>query len=104
MLSNPQVVDSMRKASEIGQEQFEGFWNERILAPTNSRKPLNDPIKLNKLPLMKSITKPTGMKTGAKFMKEERIKVVQMLLAACAGRTVSKEIFIHENRTITESQ
>ena len=57
-IANPAVVQTVRNAKKIGQEQFDTFTKEYLI---DSTKSIDDPIHRNKLPLFSTSTCKTSI-------------------------------------------
>ena len=57
-IANPAVVQTVRNAKKIGQEQFDTFTKEYLI---DSTKLIDDPIHRNKLPLFSTSTCKTSI-------------------------------------------
>lgn len=72
--------------------------SQSALTPQERKKiPWTAPIKKNNLKLLDPSPKSTGGKSVVTTLKEERSKVMQLLLASHSGREINKDVFSHES-------
>ena len=89
-------MDAIKFAPIIGAQQYAEFIATRINA-SRDKIPWTAPIHKNRLKLLDPCPKLDGNKSEVATLKEERSKVIQLLLAANSGREINKDVFSHES-------
>jgi hypothetical protein len=92
-----QVVNAVKSVTTLGAQQYDDFFAKRICPSRAEKLPWTNPIKKNNLQLLDPCPKTTGHKSVVTTLKEERSKVIQLLLAANSGREINKDVFSHES-------
>ena len=98
VIMRDEVVDAVKNAITLGTEQYKDFFVKRIDNSKAKKIAWNAPIHKNSLRLLGSLQKISGEKSVMACLKEERCKVIQLLLAANFGRQIDKDVFSHESR------
>ena len=91
------MVDAVKSVVSLGAQQYDDFCATHIDPPRDKNIPWTAPICKNKLKLLDTSQKSTGNKSEMTSLKEERSKVMQLLLAANSGREIDKSVFAHES-------
>ena len=96
------AISSVRKAEELGQSQYNEFVVERL---EEQRKPLNDPVMKNKLPLFKSTSSRGRSTTTLKVASlQNNCSLFSRLFIACQTRDGNLDAFFqHENQSCPPS-
>ena len=91
------MVDSVKSIEETGYDQYTTFVKERFV---DQKKPITDPIKMNKLPMFRRPpTKvPSNQKAQLTALKED-CALFSRLYIACQSREGDlQDFFKHENQ------
>ena len=90
-------MDAVKPAITLGTQQYDEFFATRIDPPIEKKIPWNAPIHKNNLKLLNPCPKAVGNKSEVITLKDERSKVMQLLLAANSGRQIYMHVFSHES-------
>ena len=100
-IANPAVVQTVRNAKKIGQEQFDTFTKECLIDRTKS---IDDPIHRNKLPLFSTSTCKTSKGKQQLTSLKSDVQLFSRLYIGCQTRDGNlDEFFRHENQSCPPS-
>ena len=99
-IANPAVVQMVRNAKKIGQEQFDTFTKECLI----DSKSIDDPIHRNKLPLFSTSTCKTSKGKQQLTSLKSDVQLFSRLYIGCQTRDGNlDEFFCHENQSCPPS-
>ena len=91
-----ETVNTVRKAREVGEQQFETFLKERL---KSKAKPLTDPIKKNNFPTFNNRRNEVSKDKGKVMVLKEGCALFSRLYIACQNRDGNlDEFFKFENQ------
>ena len=99
-IADPAVIETVRTAKLIGQEQFQAYSMDCLIDRT---KTIDEPIKRNKLPLFGTERKPRSPKGKVASMRND-VALFARLYIGCQSRDGNlDEFFRHENQACPPS-
>jgi len=94
-IADPAVIETVRTAKQIGQEQFQAYSKDCLIDRT---KTIDEPIKRNKLPLFGTDRRPKAPKGKEASVKND-MALFARLYIGCQNRDGNlDEFFRHENQ------